>query len=325
MHSGWLSSISAHNFLAVAYGGNGALRVFTPRREYRAVRAVPRHPRETPMAIYHLSAKPPISRSVGRSAVAAAAYRAGQRIVDERTGDVHDYTKKRGVLSASLLLPGGGQHGDRMAFWNAVERHHKRKDAVLAREVVVALPAELPTSEAEGLALELAQEIADRYQVAVDCAVHLPSSKSGDERNVHAHILMTACHVESDGTLGKKAVDLDPIHCKRAGVQDSVAWLRPRWSEMVNAKLSEHGSQSRVTHVSNKAQGKHELPTVHVGVGAGSGARRALNALRKSVNGELRQVVTAISRLLDERRVLIRFLEKLAPSRTKSSGSMKPS
>lgn len=277
------------------------------------------------MAIYHLSAKTPISRSDGRSAVAAAAYRSGQRMVDERTGDVHDYRRKRGILSASLLLPGGGRYGDRTAFWNAVEQHHKRKDAVLAREVVVALPAELPTALTEGLALELAREIADRYRVAVDCAVHLPSSRAGDERNVHAHLLISACHVEADGTLGKKAVELDPIHCKRAGVQDSVTWLRPRWSEMVNAKLSELGGQSRVTHLSNKAQGKHELPTVHVGVGAGSGARRALNALRKSVNGELRQVVTAISRLLDERRVLIRFLEKLAPSRTKSSGSMKPS
>lgn len=277
------------------------------------------------MAIYHLSAKPPISRSVGRSAVAAAAYRAGQRIVDERTGDVHDYTKKRGVLSASVVLPRGGRHGDRMAFWNAVEQHHRRKDAVLAREVVVALPAELPPAAAEGLALQLAQEIADRYQVAVDCAVHLPSSRAGDERNVHAHLLITACHVEAGGALGKKAVELDPIHCKRAGIQDSVSWLRPRWSEMVNVKLSEQGSQSRVTHLSNKAQGKHELPTVHAGVGSGSRARRALNALRRTVNDELHQVSVIISKLLDERRILSRLLEKLAPKAPSSSRAIKPS
>lgn len=277
------------------------------------------------MAIYHLSAKPPISRSVGRSAVAAAAYRAGQRIVDERTGDVHDYSKKRGVLSASVVLPRGGRHGDRMAFWNAVEQHHKRKDAVLAREVLVALPAELPTGAAEGLALQLAQEIADRYQVAVDCAVHLPSSRAGDERNVHAHLLMTACHVESDGSLGKKAVELDPIHCKRAGVPDSVTWLRPRWSAMVNAKLSEQGYQSRVTHLSNKAQGKHELPSVHVGVGSGSRARRALNALRRTVNDELHQVSLVISKLLDERRILSNLLEKIAPKTARSSRATKPS
>lgn len=277
------------------------------------------------MAIYHLSAKPPISRSVGRSAVAAAAYRAGQRIVDERTGDVHDYTKKRGVLSASVVLPGGGRHGDRTAFWNAVEQHHKRKDAVLAREVVVALPAELPTAAAEGLALQLAQEIANRYQVAVDCAVHLPSSRTGDERNVHAHLLMTACHVAADGALGKKAVELDPIHCKRAGIPDSVTWLRPRWSEMVNEKLSEEGSQSRVTHLSNKAQGRHELPTVHVGVGSGSRARRALNALRRTVNDELHQVSVVISKLLDERRILSRLLEKLAQKAPRSSRAIKPS
>lgn len=277
------------------------------------------------MAIYHLSAKPPISRSGGRSAVAAAAYRAGQRIVDERTGDVHDYRKKRGVLSASLLLPGRNHGGDRVTFWNAVEQHHKRKDAVLAREVVVALPAELPIPEAERLALELARQIAERYHVAVDCAVHLPSSKTGDDRNVHAHLLMSACQVEADGSLGKKAVELDPIHCKRAGIPDSVSWLRPVWADMVNTKLDEHGSLSRVTHLSNQALGKKELPTVHVGVGSGSRARRALNALRRTVNEELHQISVAISKLLDERRILHRLVERLGPKVARSSRAIKPS
>ncbi len=87
------------------------------------------------MAIYHLSMKP-ISRAQGRSATGAAAYRAGVKIVDERTGVVHDYTRKRGVLYTELILPGGGS-ADRSEFWNRIERHHKRGDAVLAREIEV--------------------------------------------------------------------------------------------------------------------------------------------------------------------------------------------
>ena len=98
------------------------------------------------MAIYHLSVKP-ISRSAGRSATAAAAYRAGELgapIVDERTGDVHDYTRKRGVLSADIVLPDGAPSWaqDRPRLWNAAELAEKRKDACVAREYEVALPAE---------------------------------------------------------------------------------------------------------------------------------------------------------------------------------------
>lgn len=85
------------------------------------------------MAIYHLSAKP-ISRAQGRSATGAAAYRAGVEITDERTGLVHDYTRKGGVLHSELILPGGGT-ADRAEFWNGIEAHHKRGDAVLVREV----------------------------------------------------------------------------------------------------------------------------------------------------------------------------------------------
>ena len=95
------------------------------------------------MAIYHLSAKP-ISRAQGRSATGAAAYRAGVEITDERTGLVHDYTRKGGVLHAELVLPGGGS-ADRAEFWNRLEAHHKRGDAVLVREVEISLPTELST------------------------------------------------------------------------------------------------------------------------------------------------------------------------------------
>ena len=106
------------------------------------------------MAIYHLSVKA-ISRSAGRSATAAAAYRAGCKIADERTGEIHDYTRKGGVQSADLVLPDGAPEWafDRSALWNAAESAEKRKDACVAREFEVALPAELFAKSRKRLAL----------------------------------------------------------------------------------------------------------------------------------------------------------------------------
>ena len=88
------------------------------------------------MAVYHFSAKT-VSRSAGHSSTAAAAYRAAERIVDERTGEIHDYTRKGGVVASEVILPGGGTM-ERAALWNKVEAHHKRGDATVAREFVVA-------------------------------------------------------------------------------------------------------------------------------------------------------------------------------------------
>ena len=112
------------------------------------------------MAIYHLSVKT-ISRSAGRSATAAAAYRAGVEIADERTGEVHDYRRKGGVDSAELVLPVGAPEWavDRAALWNAAEQAEKRKNSTVAREFEIALPAELSPDERQRLALDFAREL----------------------------------------------------------------------------------------------------------------------------------------------------------------------
>src|SRR5476649_2873948 len=141
------------------------------------------------MAIYHLSVKA-VSRSAGRSATAAAAYRAGCEIVDQRTGEIHDYTRKGGVKSADIILPDGAPEWatDRAALWNAAEAAERRKDACVAREFEVALPDELSPAERRRLAVDFAKEMANREGCAVDVAIHAPG-KEGDSRNHHAHIL----------------------------------------------------------------------------------------------------------------------------------------
>jgi hypothetical protein len=228
------------------------------------------------MAIYHLSVKA-ISRSAGRSATAAAAYRAGVEITDTRTGEVHDYTRKRGIMSADLVLPANAPEwaADRAALWNAAEHAERRKDACVAREFEVALPAELPAEARRQLALDFAKELADREGCAVDVAIHEPS-KGGDNRNHHAHILRTTRKVEAEG-LGAK-LDTEKAGRNRAADLEAV---RARWAELTNERLRQHGIDASVDHRSLKAQGIDREPTQHLGPTATAIERRTGAASRK--------------------------------------------
>lgn len=184
--------------------------------------------------------------------------------MDERTGEIHDYTRKGGVVDSLVVLPHGGTM-DRAELWNKVEAHHKRGDATVAREFVVALPAELAAAQRQELARTYARQLADRYGVAVDVNVHAPG-KDGDQRNHHAHILMSACYCGPTGNLAKKAVELDPIHCQRQKLPNVVEVERERWERLANQALEKAGQEARIDHRSLEAQGiTDRLPGVHLG------------------------------------------------------------
>jgi hypothetical protein len=221
------------------------------------------------VAIFHLTVKA-ISRSAGRSATAAAAYRAGEKIVDARTGEIHDYTKKRGVESADIVLPDGAPEwaNDRSQLWNAAELAEKRKDACVAREFEVALPSELSKDERRQLALDFARDMASREGCAVDVAIHAPG-KGGDNRNHHAHILRTTRKVEADG-LGAK-LDTEQAGRKR---KDDLEQVRERWAAMANEALERAGQSARIDHRSLEAQGIEREPTQHLGPAASGYERR---------------------------------------------------
>lgn len=223
------------------------------------------------MASYHFSVQA-ISRKAGRSSTAAAAYRAAKKIVDERTGEIHDYTRKRGVIDSELFLPGEQAHA-RGAFWSSIEQHHKRGDAVVAREFTLALPHELNPNDQCELAFAYGRELSERYGVAVDVAVHR-ADKGGDKRNVHAHVLMSGCHVDRDGTLGKKAVELDPIHCQKHRIENFAERERPRWATLANEWLAERSIEARLDHRTLAAQGIDRIPTEHLGPTATAILRR---------------------------------------------------
>ena len=153
------------------------------------------------MASYHLCCKV-ISRGQGRSATAAAAYRAAERIYDRRTGIEHDYTRKQGVLHSEIALP---EHAperwlDRSTLWNEVEATERRADAQLARETVFAVPHELSREQQVEFCREAVRELYVSRGMVCDWAMH---DADGDGHNVHCHVLSSLRSCDESGFLAK--------------------------------------------------------------------------------------------------------------------------
>ena len=201
------------------------------------------------MASYHLSVKT-VKRSAGRTATAAAAYRAAERIACEREGKVHDYTRKQGIAESFILAPADAPHWsqDRAALWNSAEQAERRQNSVVAREWEIALPSDLSAPERAELARFFAQSLVDRYGVAADVAVHEPH-RNGDQRNHHAHILTTTRVLGADG-LGAKTRILDAAKTGGAEIEN----MRGFWAELQNRALERAGQEARVDHRSLEAQ-----------------------------------------------------------------------
>ena len=212
------------------------------------------------MAIYHCSTKP-LARSSGRSAVAAAAYRSGDCLVDERQGLEHDYTRRSGVLHTELVLPEGAGQWSRAELWNAAEKAEKRKDARTAREWEVALPDELGEAERRELAVRFAGGLAKKYGCAVDVALHAPD-REGDHRNWHAHLLATTRKVTAGALAEKCEIELSDAKRLSLGLAPArieVEAVRQMWAEEVNRQLTEGRRPERVDHRSLAAQREEAL------------------------------------------------------------------
>ncbi len=233
------------------------------------------------MAIFHLSVKT-ISRSAGRSATAAAAYRAGVKISDERTGEMHDYTRKGGVESAELVLPAGAPEwaADRGLLWNAAEQAETRKNSTVAREFEIALPEEVSAADRQRLAHELAREIVERHGCAADVAIHAPGA-DGDQRNHHAHILLSTRRLGPEG-FTEKTRELDD---QKTGPQLVTQW-RERFANLQNERLRQVGIAARVDHRRLEAQGIDRGPTRHLGPAASGYERRTGEPSRKRLDFE---------------------------------------
>jgi hypothetical protein len=219
------------------------------------------------VSLYHLSVKT-VSRSTGRSAVAAAAYRSGERLTNERDGQTHDFTRRRGVVGSFIVAPAGaeGWAQDRATLWNRAEAAENRKNSTVAREYELALPAELDAADRAQLAGDFAEAVVQRFGVVADVALHAPGGE-GDQRNHHAHVLTTTRAAGPDG-LGAKTRVLDD---QKSG---AIEEIRALWADQVNQALERARSSERVDHRSYERQSKDQAPELHLGPAAMAMERR---------------------------------------------------
>ncbi|MEB0232399.1 MobQ family relaxase [Undibacterium sp. 10I3] len=224
------------------------------------------------MAIYHLSVKL-ITRTTGRSATAAAAYRAGEKIHDNRTGQTFDYTRKKEVSYRRIFTPPNAPQWmkDREQLWNAVEQSETRKDAQVAREIEVALPIELSASQQIILLERFVHTQLTSKGMIADVVIH---NKKG---NPHAHILLTTreVNITNDG-FGKKNRDWNS--------KEQLEGWREQWAKHCNRRLSIASSKSRIGHRSLQDQGLDQIPTVHVGANCHAMDKRGITSKRKALN-----------------------------------------
>jgi len=239
------------------------------------------------MSIYHLSVKV-ISRGDGRSAVACAAYRSGEKLTCDYYEKTQDYTKKSGVEFTHIYAPPNTNPEllDRQTLWNTVEKVERRKDAVLAREFEIAFPSELNAEQRKELLNELCQKLVEKYGVVVDAAIHAPHVESGsDARNYHAHIMFTTRAINENGEFSaKKYRDFS----RDNGTQEVCDW-REDFADLCNKHLEQAGFDERVDHRSYADQNKDYLePTIHEGAAITAMRRRGIDTEISLNNDEIK-------------------------------------
>jgi hypothetical protein len=213
-------------------------------------------------------------RSGGSSAVSAAAYRAGERIQDERTGRTYDHTDRRDVLYKEIMLPGSIEGADmdwarsRSQLWNAAERAETRINARVAREYLVALPVELDAAQRLALVRGFSRELTERYRFALDLAVHAPRDFPGsDPRNFHAHLLATTREITAQGLTVKTSLELNDAKRHSLGLGPAIhelLYVRERWATVTNEALRDAHIDARVDHRTLAAQGIDREPYPYI-------------------------------------------------------------
>ncbi len=237
------------------------------------------------IALFHFHVTQ-IKRSAGQSAVAAAAYRAGEKLHSTYYGEDSDYTRKGGVICSEILLPSHApsEYADRETLWNAVEKAERGKKAQLAYSFDIALQNEFSMQENIDLARQfLLDNFVNRGMVA-DFAVHQPDKEDGGISNPHFHVMCPIRPIEPDGRWGNKQrreYVLDE-HGERVldeagnyvfnavpttdwGKPETLEAWRQSWAELCNAMFAEKNLDCRIDHRSFARQGVDLIPTQHEG------------------------------------------------------------
>ena len=265
------------------------------------------------MALYHFHVDQ-IKRSAGQSAIAAAAYRAGEKLYSEYYGETNDFTRKGGVLHTEILLPPNvpAEYADRQTLWNAVEKVEKNKKAQLAYSFDIALQNELTQEENIALARRFVQEHFVSKGMIADLAVHEPDKENGIQ-NPHFHVMTTMRPLNPDGTWGNKqrreyALDdngerirdekgdyvFNAVHTTDWHEPETLEHWREAWCRMVNDEFERKGLDVRIDHRSYEAQGMEQIPTVHEGPLVQQMEKRGI----RTQKGDLNHWIKATNRLI---------------------------
>ena len=278
------------------------------------------------MALFHLSVTQ-TKRSAGQSAIASAAYRAGERLYSEYYGEYSDYTRKGGVICSDILLPSHApkEYADRQTLWNAVEKAERGKTAQLAYSFDIALQNEFSLEENIALARQFLLEQFVSRGMVVDFAVHQPDREDGGIPNPHFHVLCPIRPIEQNGKWGCKQhrvyeLDEDGNRIRDAdgkfvfnavpttdwGSPETLEYWRQTWAELCNAKFAEKGLDVSIDHRSYERQGVELLPTVHEGATVRAMEKKGIrtekgefNRWIKATNAVIRDIKKKIALLFD--------------------------
>nr|WP_243417304.1 MobQ family relaxase [Pseudoflavonifractor phocaeensis] len=274
-----------------------------------------------PIAIYHCNISI-VSRGKGKSAVAAAAYRSGEKLTNEWDGMTHDYTRKGGVVHTEIMLPPHAppSFSDRSTLWNSVELYEKAGNAQLAREIDAALPIELSREEQIRLVREYCSSQFVSRGMCVDYAIH-----DTGKGNPHCHIMLTVRPLDKRGAWAaksRKEYDLDengerirlPSGRYKTHKVDLTGWndkgnallWRKEWADLTNNFLERNGSPQRIDYRSNAERGIDEIPTVHMGVAACQMEKKGI----ATEKGELNRNIQKANRLIREIRAQVGKLKE---------------
>ena len=278
------------------------------------------------IALYHFHVTQ-IKRSAGQSAVAAAAYRSGEKLHSEYYGEDSDYTRKGGVIYSEILLPSHAppEYADRETLWNAVEKVEKNAKAQLAYSFDIALQNEFSIEENIDLARQFLSDNFVSRGLVVDFTIHQPDKEDGGIFNPHFHVMCPIRPIEPDGRWGNKqrreyVLDEDgnriwdeagnfvfnAVPTTDWGSPETLEAWRQAWADLCNARFAEKGLNCRIDHRSFERQGVEQIPTQHEGPTVrameAKGIRTDkgdLNRWIRKTNAMLREAKQKIAALID--------------------------
>ncbi len=293
------------------------------------------------MAIYHFHVTQ-VSRGKGQSAIAAAAYRAGERLQDHYYGEYADYTAKGGVVYTEIIAPDyvSESFRDKETLWNEVERVEKHPKAQLAYSFDFALMNEFSMEENIILAKRFIKENFIAKGMIADMAVHKPDKKEID--NPHVHVLCPIRPMNTDGTWGEKQRReylfdedgksvLDGRGHQKFNAVPTTDWGRPEtleawrkaWADMVNEEFQKKGMLERIDHRSYEAQEIMLIPQIHEGPNVRKMEAKGIRTEKGSLNRLIKEINQGILLLKEKVKDIMDVISELSEEMHRNEKSTK--